>query len=135
NMLARGHGTIVNVASLAGIAPVPAMLYYNAAKAGLAAASEALHGELMRSGVHVVTVYPGPGATAMERAAREVYGDRGAVNLIPTGRPEVLARRIRRAVERRRARVIYPRFYALARHFPALTRWIIDRVTPPLSAI
>ena len=46
------------------------------------------------------------------------------------GVPTVLARRIRVAVERRRARIIYPRVYTLARHTPALTRVMMDAMTP-----
>src|SRR4051812_46636553 len=59
-MLARRSGTIVDIASLAALAPLSGMFYYNAAKAGLAYASEALRAELRGTGVHVVTVYPGP---------------------------------------------------------------------------
>ena len=59
-MIARGSGTIVDIASLAAIAPTPGMHHYNAAKGGIAAASEALRGELRGTGVHIVTVYPGP---------------------------------------------------------------------------
>ena len=59
-MLARGSGTIVDVASVAGLAPLPMQCWYGASKAGLAAFSESLRGELRGSGGHVVTVYPGP---------------------------------------------------------------------------
>jgi short-subunit dehydrogenase len=129
-MLARRSGTIVNVASLAGIAPTPGMFYYNAAKGGLGCASESLRGELRGSGVNVVTVYPGPVTTAMETAARTRYEASAAANGLPTGDTATLARLIRRAVERRSARIIYPRVYWAARWFPGITRFVIDRSTP-----
>lgn len=130
-MLARRSGTVVNIASTGALAPNPGMVDYCAAKAGLAAASEALHGELRGSGVHVVTVYPGPIATQMLRAATAGYPPVRAVTLLPTGTAATLARRIRRAVERRRARVIYPRPYALFRYLPAIVRRLLDWLTPP----
>lgn len=129
-MVARRSGTIVDVSSMAGIAPTPGMWFYNAAKGGLAAASESLRGELRRTGVHVVTVYPGPVDTAMGRAGYAAYPSSLATRALPAGTADVLARRVRRAVERRRARVIYPWFYTLSRHFPALTRFFLDRFTP-----
>lgn len=130
-MLARGRGTIVNIASLAALAPTPGMTWYNAGKGGLGAASEALRGELRRSGVHVVTVYPGPVDSAMARAGIEAYGQGSLAARIPIGTPEVLAQRVRRAVEQRQARVVYPRVYALARWFPITTRVFMDLFTPP----
>ncbi len=129
-MVARNSGAIVNVSSLAGLAPTPGMTHYSAAKAGLAAASECLRGELRRTGVTVVTVYPGPVDTAMARAAYKVVPPTAAVRMLPEGNPAQLARRVRKAVERRSARVIYPRAYALARHTPALTRIMLDVLTP-----
>lgn len=131
-MLARRGGCIVNVASMAAIAPTPGMTYYSAAKAGLAGASEALRGELRRSGVHVVTVYPGPVRTEMEAAARTRYEPSAITDHLPTGEPAVLARRIRRAVERRQDRVVFPRFYNLSRWFPGITSWVLGRYTPAL---
>jgi short-subunit dehydrogenase len=132
DMVARGGGCIVNVASMAAIAPTPGMTYYSAAKAGLAGASEALRGELRRTGVHVVTVYPGPVRTEMEAAARTRYEPSVVTANLPTGEPAVLARRIRRAVERRSARVVFPRFYHLSRMFPGVTSWVLGRYTPAL---
>lgn len=130
-MIARRRGTIVDIASMAALAPTPWMYFYNASKGALAAASEALRVEVRGHGVHVVTVYPGPVESAMEAAGRAAYEESAMVRHVPTGRPEVLARRIAAAVARRRPRVIYPRIYALARHFPNLTRWLLDAVTPP----
>jgi len=133
DMIARGSGTIVDIASVAALAPTPGMIYYNAAKAGLAAASESLRGELRGSGVHIVTVYPGPVETPMGRAGYAALEPTAGARATPKGTPEGLARRVRRAVERRRARVIYPWIYTITRHLPALTRWSLDRFSPKVA--
>ena len=129
-MLSRGSGTIVDISSIAGLAPTPGMWGYNATKAGLGAASESLRGEFRNSGVHVVTVYPGPVDTAMARAGYAAYPDSLSVRLLPEGTPEEMARRIREAVDLRKSRVIYPSFYVLLRYFPWVARWLLDRMTP-----
>lgn len=130
-MIERGHGVFVNVASVAALVPTPLQAWYGASKAGLAAFSEAFRGELLGTGVHVLTVYPGPVTTPMADRAYLAFGGRkGAVGLLPEGRPEVLARLIREAVLRRRARLIYPRFYVITRLFPWLARWIVDAGAP-----
>jgi hypothetical protein len=49
---------------------------------------------------------------------------------MPEGRPDTLARLVRRAVERRKARLIYPRFYVITRLFPWLARWLVDAGAP-----
>jgi uncharacterized protein len=139
-MIARGAGTIVDVASMAALAPTPGMTSYNAAKAGLAAASESLRGELRGTGVHVVTVYPGIiGSTDMAKAALQKYqGVRGLgatlLSSMPQGTEQRLAELTLRAIERRVDRVIYPRSGVLSRWFPGTTRWILDRLTPRLGA-
>lgn len=130
SMRARGHGTIVHIASTGALAPNPGMVHYCAAKAGLAAASEALRGELRGTGVHVVTVYPGPTRTAMLERAYAGYPPARSVAGLPTATPEALARRIRSAIERGTPRVIHPRTYRFFRAFPGLGRWLLDRFTP-----
>lgn len=129
-MLERNQGTIVNIASLAALAPTPGMFYYSAAKAGFAAASESLNGELRDSEVNVLTVYPGPVTTDMANEAFDAYGEKAPPKILPEGNTKTLARRIRRAVLSKRKRLIYPRWYIMARHFPALTRWIMDNFAP-----
>lgn len=133
-MLARRAGTIVDVASVAGLAPTPGMYWYNASKAGLAAASESLRGELRGTGVHVLTVYPGIIDTPMADRALARTPPTRMVAVQPHGTPEELARLVRVAVERRRDRVIYPRLNRLARTFPGATRWLLDRYTPAFAA-
>ncbi len=129
-MVQRGRGAIVDVASLAAIAPTPYMAYYNASKAGLAAASESLRAEVAGSGVHVVTVYPGPVDTAMGRAGYEAYGDSLAVRATPIGTTEEMALRVLQALDDRDDRVIYPKAYWAARWFPGITRTFLDKFTP-----
>lgn len=132
-MLQRGRGAIVNVASLAALAPTPRMAYYNASKAGIAAASESLRGELLDGPIDVVTVYPGIIETAMGKAGLAAYRQHWSLALQPRGTEAELARRMRRAVERGEARVIYPGVYRMARWLPGITRLIMDRFTPDLS--
>lgn len=131
-MVERGSGHIVNISSVAGIVPTPGMCHYNGAKAGLAAASESLAVELKGSGVHVMTVYPGPVTTPMEQAAREKISGTLA-DRAPTGTAPGLARRVLRGIERRHARVVYPRVYGLTRHFRLTSQWFTDRLTPGLA--
>ncbi|MGA2924369.1 MAG: SDR family oxidoreductase [Solirubrobacteraceae bacterium] len=62
-MVARGRGAILNIASTAGMQPMPYSAGYAAAKAHALAFSEALHYELRGQGVTVTALAPGPVAT------------------------------------------------------------------------
>ncbi len=131
-MVERRRGLLVNIASMAGRVPLRGCAYYGAAKAGLAMASEIARAELAESGVSVVTVYPGPVRSQLERDAREAFGGGGAIGrLAPTGDPDELARRIVIAIERGEPRVIYPRVYEVGWHAPNLSRWITLTYGPP----
>lgn len=130
-MVARGRGAIVNIASMAAVTATPAMADYCASKAALAQFSEVLREELASSGVHVLTVYPGPVRTPMETAARERLKSKMA-DAIPTGEPRELARCIRDALEDRAPRVVYPGFYQLGYVFRASAQWLTNRFAPRL---
>jgi short-subunit dehydrogenase len=132
-MIARGSGCIVDIASMAAFTPLPGMFYYNAAKGGLGNASEGLRNELRNTGVHVVTVYPGPVDTDMGRRGLEKYEKTLATSISPVGTSDELARLVCKAVARRKARVIYPRSMIVARWFPNLARWFTLRFAPPLK--
>jgi short-subunit dehydrogenase len=129
-MVARGRGTIVNVTSVAALVSIPGWAYQSASKAGSAMFSEALHAELSGTGVHVMTAYPGPTDTPMTQGGLEVYGRKGLVAMIPLGDPATFARRLCRAIERREARIFYPRFYVFARWFPRIVCWFAQRFAP-----
>jgi uncharacterized protein len=59
-MVERGRGAILNVASTAGMQPMPYSAGYSAAKAYMLTFSEALHQELRGRGVTVTALAPGP---------------------------------------------------------------------------
>ena len=59
SMIARGFGRIINVASTAGVAALPAGTMYSAAKTMLVRFSESLAREVAPHGVHVTAVCPG----------------------------------------------------------------------------
>ena len=130
SMIQRGGGFVVNVASMAGLVPLRGSSYYGAAKAGLAMASEVARVELAPRGVHVLTVYPGPVASDLERRARAQVQASWLSRAIPTGRPDALARRVVEALERRSPRVAYPPLYAVAARALAVSRRITERFSP-----
>ncbi|MGH9618040.1 MAG: SDR family NAD(P)-dependent oxidoreductase [Acidobacteriaceae bacterium] len=62
-MIARKRGGIVNIASVAGFAPLPYSAIYSATKAFVLSFSQALYEEARQHGVHVMAVNPGSTAT------------------------------------------------------------------------
>ena len=96
-------GTIVNIASLAGLTQAPAMGAYNAAKAGVVALSETLRHELEPHGIRVSVVCPSflrtnlasslRGADDLAEAGKERYLTRAKRT------PEVVAARVLNGVD------------------------------------
>lgn len=69
DMSERGHGRILNIASVAATMAGPYMAMYFATKSFVRSLSEALSHELRHSGVSVTCVCPGPTTTGFEKAA------------------------------------------------------------------
>jgi short-subunit dehydrogenase len=63
DLLARGRGRIVNIASLAGFQPTPFQSVYGGTKAFVLSFTEALSEELRKTGVTATAVCPGPVTT------------------------------------------------------------------------
>ena len=83
-MVSRGSGAVLNVASTAGMQPMPYSAGYSAAKAYVLAFSEAIHHELKGRGVTVTALAPGPVATDFwEVAGWEVTGGQSLEKSIP----------------------------------------------------
>ncbi len=129
-MLERRSGTIVNIASNSAFTPAPYFCHYAASKAALGNFSESLRMELKRTGVHVLSVYPGPVETPMADRNWGQLKQSVSARLAPIGSAPVLAKLILAAVDARKARVIYPRFYALGWWAPSIGRWISEHFVP-----
>ncbi len=63
-MVAKGRGTIINVASLAAFQPMPQMATYAATKSYVLNFTSGLWGEMEGTGVRVVCICPGPTDTS-----------------------------------------------------------------------
>jgi NAD(P)-dependent dehydrogenase (short-subunit alcohol dehydrogenase family) len=87
-MLAAGSGSIVNVASIAGLRGVSDRAAYNASKHGLIGLTRTLAGEWGGRGVRVNAVCPGWVKTEMDVAdqAGGGYTDADIVEQVPAGR-------------------------------------------------
>ena len=69
-MIERKRGGILNVGSVAGFLPGPNMAVYYASKAFVLSFSEALHEELLGTGVSVTNLCPGPTESNFSQVAR-----------------------------------------------------------------
>ena len=83
-MVRRGRGAILNVASTAGMQPLPYSAGYSSAKAYVLTFSEALHQELHGSGVTVTVLAPGPVTTDFwQISGWEVAGGQSFEHAVP----------------------------------------------------
>jgi len=78
-MVERGRGAIINIASTAAFQPLPGAATYAATKAFVLSLSEAVHEELKGTGVTLTAICPGPVKTEFPEAA----GLKGAEDQVP----------------------------------------------------
>ncbi|MEZ4237197.1 MAG: SDR family NAD(P)-dependent oxidoreductase [Myxococcota bacterium] len=114
-MIARGHGHVVNVASVAGVVGVPYSAVYAATKHAVVGLTEALHNELARSDLDLAFSYVLPSIVQTELTA----GTR-SLRYPPPVKPEDVAQGVVRALRTGRVDVWVPRFGRTARILPAL---------------
>jgi len=122
-MVERRRGGVINVASSAGMQPIPYESVYAATKAFVISFTDALHVELRGSGVRVLCVNPGPVPTEWQGIAGY---EEGRVGVVP-GRisAEQVVREALDAYDRGRRSVIPGR----------VIRWFIRLTQPSPRAI
>lgn len=87
HLLARGRGSVVNVASVAGLGGTPALSPYGASKAALISLTRSLALEWAHAGVRVNALCPGWTATELNRNLWEdEQASAALVGTIPMGR-------------------------------------------------
>lgn len=95
HLLGRGSGSVINLASVAGLGGVPFMSHYGTAKAAVLALTKSLAVEWAHAGVRVNALVPGWVATDLTAFAREDPGlEQALISRVPMGRwatPEEVA--------------------------------------------
>ena len=116
----RGAGTLVGIASVAGIRGIPGHGAYCASKAAAISYCESLRGELRASGVQVVTICPGYIDTPLTR------GNRYPMPFLMA--PDAFAERAFQAIEAGASyRVIPWQMGVVAKLLRLLPNWAFDR--------
>ncbi|TWS22846.1 SDR family oxidoreductase [Tsukamurella sputi] len=104
-MVERGRGHVVNVASMAGMIPIPGMVTYNASKFAALGASVAARREYDGTGVTVCAILPSAVRTELSSGAQLGGG-------MPTVDPEDVAAAILDTLRTRAARTSVPKWVA-----------------------
>jgi len=120
-MVARGHGHIAAIASLAGLIGMPEGGAYSASKAAVIMLLRSLRLDLARHGIRVTMICPGFVDTPMitDEERRTIWG------LIPA---ETAARKVARAIELGRAEVGFPWGQWLEVRLAGLVPWWLYRL-------
>jgi short-subunit dehydrogenase len=105
-LIARKHGHIVNIASLAGKSATPFDTTYSASKGGLILFSHSLRGELRSQGVGVSVICPGfISDVGMYADVSRKHGVRAA-KVAGESSPEAVAQAVLRAIREDRAEIL-----------------------------
>ncbi|WP_019201427.1 SDR family oxidoreductase [Tsukamurella sp. 1534] len=104
-MVARGRGHIVNIASMAGMIPIPGMVTYNASKYAALGASLGARREYDGTGVSVCAILPAAVRTELSSGAQ-------LGGALPTVDPEDVAAAVVDTLRTRAARTSVPKWVA-----------------------
>jgi len=125
-MVSRGRGHIVNIASLAGAVPVPGQVVYAGTKFAVVGLSTAMADEFAPHGVHVSVVMPPFTATELISGTRTPQGSKPVA-------PEAIAAAVVKVLDKPKTHVVVPypmRFMAplMSMLGPRGRRWLNARV-------
>ena len=130
-MLRQKAGHIINVASIAGLIGVPGSTVYSATKFGVNGFTDALHRELLGTGIHVSAFCPGYTPTEISPELKAIAEGRPDAPKVPGLMPiSYVADQIARLIEHPRLRVVIPKTWQplpyIANLFPALADKLIQ---------
>lgn len=130
-MLRQKSGHIINVASIAGLIGVPGSTVYCATKFGVNGFTDALHRELLGTGIHVSAFCPGYTPTEISPELKAIAEGRPDAPKVPGLMPiSYVADQIARLIEHPRLRVVIPKTWQplpfIADLFPALADKLIQ---------
>ena len=142
HMIRQRSGHIVNIASLAGLIPLPGMASYSSTKASVVAFSLALRSEARTLGIHVTVACPALVATRIRTTTATALHRPPALLSDPWFakriQPEACAKAILRGARRGSAIILVPRWAHVAwfayRMFPGvyhalLAPWLASKLT------
>lgn len=127
DMLDRGSGHIINMASVAGLIASPLIASYSASKYGVRAFTDSLRREVAPLGIKVSGIYPGPAETEFGTHLRK-NRMRATINKIIDMRmtPAYVARRVVEVAKSPRRSLIIPWWFRIITTFDALFPVIVD---------
>ena len=131
HMVKQGYGHIVNIASVAGLVPLPTYAAYSATKHAVVGLSTSLRPEASGLGVKISVVCPGTMNTGLGASAPILHASRAVLesNYRKNEKnmdPKAAALLILRGIERNRRMIIFP--------FSARLLWWAHRLQPALLA-
>jgi short-subunit dehydrogenase len=130
DMLDRGSGHIINMASVAGLIASPLITTYSASKHGVRAFTDSLRREVAPLGIHVSGIYPGPAETEFGTHLKQ-QRTRERINRLIDLRmtSKYVARRVVDLAKRPRRSLVIPWWFriitTLDTIFPVLVDWIL----------
>jgi uncharacterized protein len=138
-MVARGHGRILNVSSVAAFQPTPTVAVYGATKAFILSLTEALAIELEDTGVTATALCPGfTGTDLIENIANdaEANGDNRIVPDFAVLDPAVVAREgVQACLAGRALHINGPGYQAMALWESWQPRWLIRSMGSALTRL
>ena len=133
-MVRRGHGRVLNVASIAAFQPVPTLATYAATKAYVLSLTESLSEELQGTGVSITALCPGITATGMLSGAAAANPRLAGLPRFVVGEVERVAREGWRACQRGQV-IVVPGVANLAATLGARAtpKWLLRKVSGALT--
>ena len=127
DMLDRGSGHIINMASVSGLIAAPLITTYAASKHGLRAFTDALRREVSPLGVKVSGIYPGPAGTEFGSHLK-TNRVRATINRIVDVRmtSDYVARRVVDVAKRPRRSLVIPWWFHVITTFDTLFPVVVD---------